>query len=252
LAIAAASFALLPRESEARRRPRFEPTDLELEPEGALEVDLQVGAVRGEAAWRLFVPDIELDLGLAPNVELDIDGAYAVEGPDDGRFTFDHAAPENVWVAAKLGLYDSREDASSSAWSIGAQLGPKLPVGNDAHGIGYEALLLVGRTWGENHVVLNLGALIDPGAHIASDRPAGVQAGVDVDLNLDWANLSWVAELAGVHFFSADSDQLSATAGLTWAANADLDFSLVGLLGLAGGDRGGILLGVSPKFALWK
>ena len=101
------------------------------------------------------------------------DGAYAIEGPGNGQFSFDHPAPDNLWVAAKLGLYDSREEGMIRAWAIGAQLGPKLPLANDAHGIGYEALLLVGRTWGESHLVLNLG-----GGPRRSDL-TGASAGVE-------------------------------------------------------------------------
>jgi len=245
-------LALLPRTSDARKRPRFEPTDLELEKEGTTETDLQVGLLRNDSHWRFVVPDVEFDLGLSPNVELDIDGAYAIEGPDDGRFTFDHPAPENVWIAAKLGLYDSRDDGDNGAWAVGAQLGPKLPVANNAHGIGYEALLLVGRAWGENHLVLNAGGLIDPGPHISSDRPIGVQGGLDLDLQLGSSKFSVTGELAGVHFFSADSDQLNGTGGVKWSPSDDLELSVVGLVGLAGGDVAGVLLGVSPKLALWK
>src|SRR5207244_2826592 len=102
------------RSARARQRPRFEPTDLEMETSGAVEVDVQVGFVHGDLPWRAVVPDVELDVGLDPNVELDIDGTYAVEGPDNGRFSFDHAAPENVWIAAKLGLYDSRENKADT------------------------------------------------------------------------------------------------------------------------------------------
>jgi hypothetical protein len=238
----------------ARQRHRFEPTDLEWETSGQAELDVQVGAVRAEGPWRTVVPDVEVDLGLAPNVEIDIDGAYAVEGPDDGQFSLDHPAPENIWIAAKLGLFDTREnDADTTAWAVGVQLGPKLPVANDAHGIGYEALVLAGYTWGENHFVFNLGGLVDPGLHVSSDRPEAVEGGLDVDVAFGKSPFSMTAELAAVHFFSADSDQLNGTAGLTLAANPDLDLSLVGLVGfLKGGDRGGVLFGVSPKFALWK
>jgi hypothetical protein len=251
-------FALMvtvdPRSARARQRHRFEPTDLEMEDSGLTEVDVQVGMVRGDGPWRTVVPDVELDVGLTPNVELDVDGAYAVEGPDDGQFALDHPAPENVWIAVKLGLYDTREDDSdTTAWAIGAQLGPKLPVANDAHGIGYEALVIAGYRWRESHVVLNLGGLIDPGLQVSSQRPEAVEGGLDVDVQFGRSPWSVTAELAGAHFFSADSDQLNGTAGLTFAASEMLDLSLVGLVGfLKGGDRGGVLLGISPKFALWK
>src|SRR5439155_16024967 len=122
----AALFALvlvLARPANARNRQLFEPTDLEMEKEGLVELDVQMGAVRGEGPWRVVVPDVELDIGLTRNVELDVDGAYAIEGPDDGSFSLDHAAPDNVWIAAKLGLFDSRADKDeTSVWAIGAQI----------------------------------------------------------------------------------------------------------------------------------
>jgi len=50
--------------ARARPRPHFEPTDLDLEDTGVLELDLQLGPVRGPDAWRVMLPDFELDLGL--------------------------------------------------------------------------------------------------------------------------------------------------------------------------------------------
>src|SRR5689334_2583964 len=179
--VVAASF-FFGRSAAARRRPLFEPTDLEMEDAGALEVDLQFGLVRGRDPWRLVVPDFEVDIGLAPGIEVDIDGAYAIEGPDDGGFSFVHPGPDNLWVAAKLGLYDQVDEGTEAGWAVGAQLGPKLPIAIDAHGIGYEALLLVGRHHfiGDNHLVLNLGAFVDPGGTVFSQRPVGLEGGVDL------------------------------------------------------------------------
>src|SRR5882762_490407 len=156
--------------------------------------------------------------------------------------------------SAKLWVYDARvSKEDTTAWAIGAQLGPKLPVANGARGIGYEGLVLAGYTWGENHFVVNLGGLVDPGPTISTQRPEGIEGGLDVDVQLGTSPISVTAELATVHFFSADSDQLNGTGGVTFAANDQLDISLIGLVGfLKGGDRGGLLLGVSPKFALWK
>jgi hypothetical protein len=248
----ALSWGLFSRPSAAQRR-LFEPTDLEMEKPGIAEVDLQVGALRSDVPWRLVVPDLELDLGIAEGVELDVDGAYAIEGPHDGSFSLDHPAPDNLWLAAKLGIYDWRAPGANDAYALGAQFGPKLPVATDGHGIGYEWLLLLGRTWGESHLVLNLGGLIDPGVSVSHGRPIGIEGGVDADVDLKVANLSVSGELGGIRYFSADPHELHATAGLTWAANDNLDISAVALTGfLKGGDHAGFLLGVSPKFALWK
>jgi len=225
-----------------------------MEEVGNLELDVQFGVLRGEVPWRAVVPDIEVDIGLAPGAEIDIDGAYAIEGPDDGGFSFDHAAPDDLWVAAKLGLYDEVDEGTTAGWAIGAQLGPKFPTARDSHGVGYEGLILVGRHWGsDGHLVLNMGGLVDPGAAVASRRPVGVEGGVDLSVALRGTSLSVSGELAGIRFFSADPHQLHATAGLTWASTSALDISLIGLVGfLRGGDRAGVLLGVSPKIALWK
>jgi hypothetical protein len=243
----------LGRSASARRRPLFEPTDLEMEDAGTVEVDLQLGLLRGQAPWRLAVPDFEIDLGLGRGVEIDIDGAYAIEGPDDGGFSFDHPAPDNLWTTVKLGLYDEVDEDTKVGWAIGAQLGPKIPVAHDAHGVGYEALILVGRhSSSDRHLVLNLGGFVDPGGTISSQRPMGIEGGVDLSIALHGTDLSVTGELAGVRFFSPDPHQLHATAGITWASMSALDFSLVGLVEFLGGaDRAGVLLGVSPKIALW-
>ena len=61
------------------------------------------------------------------------------------------------------------------------------------------------------------------------------------------------SELSAVRFLSDDPAQLLATVGATWSATSSLDLSLVGLVGfLNGSDRYGLLLGVSPKFQLFK
>jgi hypothetical protein len=223
-----------------------------MEKSGMVEVDTQLGLVQGDGPVRFVVPDVEVDIGFTRNVELDIDATYAIEGPDDGRLLFDHAAPDNIWLAAKLGLFDSRETDEGTAWAIGAQLGPKLPVANDAHGIGYGALLLAGHTWGESHLVLNLGGLIDPGTQVSRERPISVEGGLDLDLHFGKSPISLTGEFAAVHFFSADTDQLNMTGGVTYGMNDDLDLSIVGLVGFLGGDRAGVLMGISPKFALFK
>lgn len=224
-----------------------------METPGTMELDAQFGAVRSDVPWRLVVPDVELDLGLWPRVELDIDGAYAIEGPDDGSFMLDHPAPDNIWVCAKLGLYDSREEGAKSAWALGAQLGPKLPVARDGHGLGYEGLLLLGKVWDDSHFVLNLGGLIDPGSEISRQRPVGIEGGIDTEFDLGRWGLSVTGEIGAIRYFSSDPHELHATAGLNWGVTDQLDISLVGLAGfLSGGDHEGVLVGISPKFKLWQ
>ena len=235
----------------ARRgvRPLFEPTDLELEKTGTVDIDVQLGAIQGQGPARVVVPDFEIDVGLLPNLELDLDGAYAIEGPAAGPFSFDHAAPDSLWLGAKVGLYDWTNDDAHQSWALGLQLGPKFPTASGAHGVGGEALLLIGHTRGATHLVLNAGVFADPHPDATSGRPVGLELGLDLERDLDaTGRFSITGELSGVRFVSSDPAQLLATAGLTFSANENLDLSLVALVGfLEGSDRYGALLGISPK-----
>jgi hypothetical protein len=244
----------LPTDVTARSRPLFEPTDLELEETGMVEVDLQLGAVRSQGPWRAVLPDFELDFGVLPNLELDLDGAYAIEGPTAGPFSFDHAAPDSLWPSVKWGLYDSHDPGSDRAWALGLQVGPKIPVASGSRGLGAESLLLVGRYVRRVHTVLNLGGFVDPAAAAGAPRPVGVELGLDVDLDLDDINrFSFTAEISAVRFVSSDPNQLLATAGLAWSVTPSLELSLAGMYGfLDGNDRYGLLLGLSPKVRLFR
>jgi hypothetical protein len=245
--------AFTPAANARTLRPLFEPTDLEMEPTGVFDIDVQIGAIRSQGPWRAVMPDFELDFGLLPYLELDLDGAYAIEGPTTGPFSFDHATPDSLWPSLKLGLYDDHDGASHRAWALGMQVGPKIPIASGSHGLGVEGLLLIGYMLGPLHTVLNLGAFADPAPDASSGRPLGIEAGLDFELDLDDVNrFSLTGEVSGVHFFSDDPHQLLATAGFKWAASPALDLSVVGLWGfLAGNDRYGALLGISPKFRLF-
>src|SRR3569833_1453120 len=106
LLVVLATF-FIPALAHAKRHPQFEPTDLELEAPGTMELDLQLGLVKGSDAHRVVLPDFEFDLGLLETLELDIDGTYSIAGLPDGTPLFlDHSAPDNLWVSAKIGLYD--------------------------------------------------------------------------------------------------------------------------------------------------
>lgn len=236
-----------------RVRPLFEPTDLELEEAGTVEADLQTGWVRGSDADRLVIPDLEIDLGLLPNLEIDLDGAYAIAGPDGGGWGLDHAAPDSLWAALKLGIASVDWPDQAAGVGLGVQIGPKFPVAPGTHGLGFEAVLLAGARRGRWHVALNLGGFADPGAEGGGERPRGLEAGLDFDLDLDAAGIwSLTGELGGVAFVSSDPHQLVATAGIAWSVRPDLDLSLTGLWGfLDGGDRAGLILGLSPKISLW-
>jgi hypothetical protein len=243
-----------PTTAEAIVRRRFEPTDLELQPAGTLEIDAQLSYTEGETAGRVIVPDFEMSLGIAPNVQLEIDGAYAVEGKPIGRFSFDHPAPDNLWISSKLGLADWRDDDdASAAWALGAQLGPKVPLAPGARGDGFEALVLVGRKMKHAQLVLDLGGLIDPSQDGSLHRSTAIEGGIDVSIDLDAdGRFAILGELGAMRFFSGEAPQSHVTCGLQWSPSAYLDLSVVGLLGfLSAGDRGGVLLGITPRFALW-
>jgi len=231
-------------------RRYFEPTDLELENPGVVELDLQLGFIRSQGPYRLVVPDFEADLGILPNLELDIDGALAIEGPQDAPFALDHVVADNLWVSVKLGLFDLRNEAARSAWAGGVQVGPKLPLAPGADGIGVEGLLLLGRTMPGVQVVLNLGGLYDPPVAPTGSRPAGIEGGFDLKFDLPPSGvLAILGELAGVAFVSDDPNQLLVTAGIDWQPREWIEISLVGLVGfLMGSDQYGLLLGISPKF----
>jgi hypothetical protein len=250
--IAAAALTLSLPASAARHH--FEPTDLELQDPGFLEVDLQLGFARSDGPWRAVLPDAEINLGLTEQVEIDVDFGLGVEGPQQGAFSFDHLVSDNVWVAAKIGLWDERDDLKDTAWAFGVQLGPKLPLATGAHGIGYEALFLLGRSVRTTHLALNAGALVDPGAEVSRKRPIGLEIGLDLDQDLGKDSpFSILAEVGGIHWLTGDPDQFQVTAGLQWSPSEYLDLSLGGMVGLPpGSDRYAVLLGVSPKARLWR
>jgi hypothetical protein len=109
--LAAASVLLITSVASARPvRPLFEPTDLEMEEPGILDVDLQMGVIRGAepGPYRVVTPDFELDIGILTWLELDIDGTYAVD--EDA-----HAVPDNLWLSAKIWRSICRGHGSSSA-----------------------------------------------------------------------------------------------------------------------------------------
>jgi hypothetical protein len=233
-------------------RRYFEPTDLELEAPGTVELDLQTGMVRGPDPWRVVAPDFELDLGLASWLELDVDGAYAIEGAPGKPFRFDHAAPDPLWLSCKLGLLDLVDEDGSKSYAVGAQVGPKLPTFPGGHGIGVEALLLGGLSMGTTQFAFNLGGFVDPAPDALGGRPVAVESGVSWDQDLDAAGrYSLSTDVSAVVFASGDPTQLQAAFGPTVSVTPWLDLSLTGLLGLLpGNDRYGLLFGFSPHFGV--
>jgi hypothetical protein len=247
---------LVGQEAGAAKHPRFEPTDLEIEKPGIAEIDLQFGPVRGPNAWRFVVPDFELDLGLLDQVELDLDGTYSLEGVDVGKvgaLFFDHQSPDNLWPSVRVALGDWHNRSTDSWFALGIQAGPKIPIATGASGIGFEGLFLIGLKADPARVIVNTGAIVDPRLDSTNARATGIEVGADIQVDLVPDHWAAIGELGGIYFTSNDQHQLAATAGIQWSATEQLDFSIVGLLGLASGsDPCGVLFGVSPKLEVWR
>ncbi len=256
-AIALAGVTLLPAAAPAVTvRRRFEPTDLALEDTGTLSLDAQFGFLSGQDADRVELPDYEVALGLLSWLELGADGAAAVVDTNGGARRFDHVEQDNLWLHVKLGALDVKLDLlegdADPALALGVQVGPKVPLAPGAQGIGIEGLFLAGVHRRGTLLALNLGGLLDP--RVDGSRAAGIEGGIDFSQDLDAdGRWSFVADLGGVAFRSKDDDQLTASAGIAFDPWDWLEVSLVGLGGfLDGGDRWGVLLGVSPTFRLWR
>jgi hypothetical protein len=177
---------LLAEAKPASGRPpgrRFEPTDLEMEEPGVIDIDLQVGAIEGPTKSRVVAPDFELDLGLWHHLELDLDGAWA----SGGEY-------EPLWLSVKL----------AAGW-LGLQVGPRLPVGQQ-DGVGVEGLVLASARVGATTVVVNLGALVDTAPDATSARPIAVQGGFTADLDLGAPKLH--VEVGAVGYLSDDPNQI--------------------------------------------
>jgi hypothetical protein len=246
-----ASLAVTSLADAASLRPRFEPTDLELEKPGIVEIDMQVGLTSGDASTgRLYLPDWEIDVGLLPRLELDIDGAFALEPLRYG--TAGPAFGEPLWASFKIGLVDLKDVGPARAAALGLQIGPRLPVGAGLRGTGYEALVLAGVDLGAAHLVFNAGGLVDPASTTSLTHATAALAGVDVELDLWGASSPWsvLVEAGGAHYFSnfaALPDQLAFTAGLAYDAGW-AQWSIVSLVAPVGvSDRAGVLLGFSPR-----
>lgn len=237
-------------------RRHFEPTDLELETPGTLEIDLQFGFVKSQDPWRFVVPDYEVDLGLTDWLELGIDGAYAVEGAPGKSFSLDHPAVDPLWVSLKAELLDIADSSAGRNYALGVQLGPKLPTFPGGRGVGAEGLLLGGMRFGRTTLSLNVGGLVDPSPAPGAARPVGIEGGIawNHDLDAQDGTATWAVggQLSSVVFFSHDPAQLQAGFGPTYSPARWLDLSLTGIAGfLPGSDRYGVLVGVSPYVPLW-
>lgn len=248
LAIAALVTIAAPAAAQRPRR-RFEPTDLRLQPAGVAEVDVQGGLVTGEDGQRAFVPDVEASVGISSHVELELDGTFGLDRLSKPQFL------DNTLLAARILMFDEPDaPGSSSSWSGGVQAGPRLPTLPQAHGLGMEALAIVGRTVRGVHLFAQVGSIIDPSEPVEGYRsrvhPYALEAGLDLDLDLDQTDTwSLNAELGSLTYFSPHRDQLHLAGGPALRVSKALELSVVGLVGvLPGGDRFGLLIGANTRF----
>lgn len=230
-------------------RPRFEPTDLLFEDPGDLELDVQLGPQLRSDKNRLYLPDFELDFGLRDDLEIDLDGAFAVDGFDlaSGSRSF---AADPLWTSVKIGLVDiARTD--TRRFALGAQLGPRLPVGEGVAGIGYEALVLAGYTSSDLHLVLQGGFVVDPGETQGSGRPSGFVGGVDVSQAMG-RRFTLTAELGTSLYTSRDPNELDVSLGSVFTSSEHSSFSVVVLGSVLERTRAlSLLVGFAPKVSFF-
>lgn len=254
LAVFVAVCSLVSNAESRPTRPRFEPTDLDLEDTGVAEFDMQFGPTRGDATSasgnRLVLPDFEFDLGLTPNVEVDIDGAFGFDRYDQPTRRF---VGEPLWTGVKLGFVDMKSDDRRRSFAVGMQLGPRIATAGDDRGVGYGALALIGLNDGSVHTVINAGGFVDPGPEITQGQHKSAVGGIDFSLDLD-ARSVWEidAEFAVAHYFSPDPDEVAGSLGGSLDISKNLELSLTGIAGfLPGYDRFALLMGVTPKVDLF-
>jgi hypothetical protein len=251
LALLALAVAASPAARARGPRRIFEHTDLEMQDPGAFELDLQLGLIRDRGGFRLIIPDFELNFGVHPRLELGLDGTIAFEGSTGGPYVLERPALDTLWLSAKIGIYSER--VRSTLWAVGLQLGPKLPT-SASRGVGVESVALVEHTRSRLHLVLNGGGFVDPPPDPDCAYPKAIEGGIDLALDLNaTASTTLTGELAGIYYFSADPYQLTGTVGLKHAVDDRFDISLLVLVGQINGTlHYGLLVGLSPKFRLWR
>lgn len=234
-------------------RRRFDPDDLQFDPPGELHMDLALGAMRGDRGRRWLAPDFDIDFAIASNVILGLDGAFIADIDPQSPYSLTRYRSDVLWVNSKFGVYDSKDEVADTAWAAGVQLGPRFPNGVEFHGAGFQAVGLLGRRLQRTSTVLNVGGMIDSGDAIASGRPIGVLAGIDVTTSFgDHQILSLMGDLSAGFFFSGPHNQLSTTFGPVVAVAPWLDVSVNALVGfLAGGDHLGAFIQFTPKLAVF-
>ena len=248
------AVGLLARSADAqRRRPRFEPTDVEVSPPGQLGVDLELGVVRDGSALHAYLPDVEVDLGLTDEVELDVDGTLSLSGPDPDTWNPLALDPDNLWVSLKVAVAGHRDRRRNTSWAVGFQAGPRVALAQGAHGLGGEALVLVGGHVRRLHLTANLGAYSEPAVTGQSTARRALLGGLDVALDLDARGaFTLQGELYAVFAPESGEHEFGVSAGLAWSLTPRWALAATAIVGWAnGGPSAGLLLGVSPTFQLW-
>ncbi|MEI8254458.1 MAG: hypothetical protein WCJ30_02175 [Deltaproteobacteria bacterium] len=234
----------------ATRRPRFEPTDLETADPGAIEVDVEAGAIRSQSETSIAAPDVEIDVGVTDNVELDIDGALTISGLD-GPAPSPALGADALWTGLKVGLMGDSDTRTGSHWGLGFQVGPRIALVTHSQEVGAEGLILFargGRRWG---LATNLGAYAEPRLSGATQVDRGVLFGLDGHYQIRPA-LSAEFELFAVLTSGVAQHQLGTSAMLAWQCSPAVSLSARALGGwLGAGLAYGLLFGVSFTVQAW-
>jgi hypothetical protein len=241
--------------AEARRhRPRFEPTNLDLNPVGVIDADVESGFIHDGQGDQLMLADVELDVGILPRVEFDLDTSLWTSSVGLGTFQPGPAQFDNVWAGLKIGLVTGGRPGAPGAWGVGVQLGPRIALAPDAQGLGAEVLVIVEwtRRWGT--VSLNVGGFSEPrqaGLHEVSRALVGA---VDLAIPLGRSDVwTLTAEGFGVLNELTAQRELGASVGIACACSTHLGASLTALGGWIGdGPALGVLLGLSPQVRAWR
>ena len=234
------------------RRPPFDASDLDLEPVGAIDVDTEFGVGRDGTSWRIYVPDFEVAIGIHERVELDIDGSSMLIGPDTKTFPPREFYPDHLWFSTKLGLHTFRSESGSKLGTLGLQLGPRVSVRPDAHGVGYAAVALASRVSGPWCLAGNLGYFVDPGDTVSSGRPHGLLFGADVGRAVGAGDSGYVGLGAFGTSYPDGLPDLGGSVTFIYHAAPWLDLTTRTLGGYLGGATAfTTLVGLGFRFQVW-
>jgi hypothetical protein len=232
-------------------RARFDPETLELQKPGNLEVNVQAGGLYGDGVdgSRVIVPDFELDLGVLKWLEVSIDGVFSVTNVGTPELK---VGGDPLWTSARFELLNLKQDNQEhTTFGMGLQVGPRFRTIDNARGVGLGALLLIGGGSKTLRLVGNLGTFLD--REQAGALVYGAAVEYDLELRRKW---TLQGQFAGAHYFGntngdTDPNQALLLAGGGTEVTETLQLSLLGLFGLAKGDRLGLMAAVTWDHQLW-